>query len=136
MSLAIFTFSLTGCSQSIEHKKIFLLKILLMIKGTLLYTVSNSNGESKVDWIYLTKAGKMKMIAFDDSLEIPPSLISKLDANEVKTLDSKDVDYDETPYQDVKSYIELTTDNGKPLFTLLTTNNISKKISKMILVRR
>lgn len=55
-----------------------------MIKGTLLYTVSNSNGESKVDWIYLTKAGKMKMIAFDDSLEIPPSLISKLDANEVK----------------------------------------------------
>ena len=23
--------------------------------------------------------------------------------------------------------IELTTDNGKPLFTLLTTNNISKK---------
>lgn len=53
-----------------------------------------------------------------------------------KTLDSKDVDYDETPYQDVKSYIELTTDNGKPLFTLLTTNNISKKISKMILVRR
>ncbi|MDU2144805.1 MAG: hypothetical protein E7E68_04775, partial [Staphylococcus sp.] len=25
------------------------------------------------------------------------------------------------------SYIELTTDNGKPLFTLLTTNNISKK---------
>lgn len=129
MSLAIFTFSLTGCSQSIEHKKDISIKDIINDKKEhFLYTVSNSNVESKVDWIYLTKAGKMKMIAFDDSLEIPPSLISKLDANEVKkTLDSKDVDYDETPYQDVKSYIELTTDNGKPLFTLLTTNNISKK---------
>lgn len=129
MSLAIFTFSLTGCSQSIEHKKDISIKDIINDKKEhLLYTVSNSNGESKVDWIYLTKAGKMKMIAFDDSLEIPPSLISKLDANEVKkTLDSKNVDYEETPYRDVKSYIELTTDNGEPLFTLLSTSKISKK---------
>ena len=74
MSLAIFTFSLTGCSQSIEHKKDISIKDIINDKKEhLLYTVSNSNGESKVDWIYLTKAGKMKMIAFDDSLEIPPS---------------------------------------------------------------
>ena len=118
MSLAIFTFSLTGCSQSIEHKKDISIKDIINDKKEhLLYTVSNSNGESKVDWIYLTKAGKMKMIAFDDSLEIPPSLISKLDTNEVKkTLDSKNVDYEETPYRDVKSYIELTTDNGEPFY--------------------
>ena len=49
MSLAIFTFSLTGCSQSIEHKKIFLLKILLMIKGTLLYTVIQWRIKSRLD---------------------------------------------------------------------------------------
>lgn len=129
MSLVLFTFSLTGCSQSIEHKKDISIKDIINDKKEhFLYTVSNSNGESKVDWIYLTKAGKIKMIAFDDSLEIPPSLISKLDANEVKkTLDSKNVDYEETPYRDVKSYIELTTDNGEPLFTLLSTSKISKK---------
>ncbi len=46
MSLAIFTFSLTGCSQSIEHKKDISIKDIINDKKEhLLYTVSNSNGE-------------------------------------------------------------------------------------------
>lgn len=124
--------NLTGCSKSIEHKKNISIKDIINDKKEhLLYMVSNKDGESRVEYLYLTKNGQMKMIALDGDSNVPPDFIRKLDADEVKkTLDSKHASYEETPYRDVKSYIEVTTDNGKPLMTLVTTKEISEKQAK------
>lgn len=124
--------TLTGCSKSIEHKKDISIKDIINDKKEhLLYMVSNKDGEPKVEGFYLTKNGQIKMIGLDLDSAVPLDFAHKLDVDDVKKmLDSKHKSYEETPYHDVNSYLEVTTENGKPIMTLVTTKKISEKKAK------
>lgn len=128
--IGLLIVALTGCSKSIEKKKEISIKDIINDKKEhMLYVSTNNDDEGlETSGLYLTKNGQMKMIMFDEDPELSPELLYKLDADEIKkTLDKKDIKYYETPYKDVKSYIEVTTNSGDPLMTFVTTKDSDEK---------
>ncbi|PTE69321.1 hypothetical protein BUY46_03445 [Staphylococcus devriesei] len=128
--IGLLIVALTGCSKSIEKKKEISIKDIINDKKEHMLYVSTSNDDEGLETsgLYLTKNGQMKMIMFDEDPELSPEFLYKLDADEIKqNLKDKGIEYSETPYKDVKSYIEVTTNNGDPVTTFVTTKDIDKK---------
>ena len=114
------TIVLSGCNKDVEHKKNISIKDIINDKKQhmffSMYTDEDNNNE--IESIYLTKNGQMKQI-FLGSSEISPSFLLNLDPNEVKkVLDNKKIDYQETPYKDVKTYLEVTNEKGNALIKI------------------
>ena len=126
------TIVLSGCNKDVEHKKNISIKDIINDKKQhMFFSMStDEDNNNEIESIYLTKNGQMKKI-FLGSSEISPSFLLNLDPNEVKkVLDNKKIDYQETPYKDVKTYLEVTNEKGNALITFVTTKDISEKKAK------